>query len=169
VLDATALCAQALEVRRLRPSDRPRIEDELSRLSRDTLYRRFLRLVDASDVDVSWVQELDGPRHVAFGACLRATGEPLGLARAVVTGDEAEVAVTVIDRWQSRRVGTRLAQTLEQHLRAQGTAVMVATILAENRTAIALLRGLGARRSGPIEDGVIEMRLELLEPFAPPA
>ena len=153
--------APVLRLRLLRASDLPFVQRVLAELSAETLHRRFLGTVTAERVDLSWVAQLGGVRHVAVGACLSATGEPLGVARAVVAGDWAELAVTVVDRWQGRRVGTRLAQALAAELRSRGVRVVVGTLSVENRPAVALLHGLGARRSTPIEAGIIEMRAKL--------
>jgi RimJ/RimL family protein N-acetyltransferase len=118
-------------------------------------------VVRGPEVDLSWVDELAGPTHVAFVACHPLTGEPLGLARAVLQDDWAEIATTVVDRWQGQRIGTRLAQALAHELAERGTSVLVGTVAVDNPAAVALMRGLGARRVGPIESGTMEMRASL--------
>lgn len=148
-------------VRRLTSIDLPLIQQGLLGVSPETLYRRFLGVVRAPEVDLRWVSELAGPRHVAYGACLATTGEPLGLARAVIAGERAELAVTVVDRWQGNRVGSELALALISDLRTRGVAIVFATVSLQNRRAVALFRRLGARRTGPIEGGVMEMRAAL--------
>jgi RimJ/RimL family protein N-acetyltransferase len=147
-----------MRVRRLWPGDLALVERGLARLGPDTLYRRFLAGKRAADVDLAWVAELGGSRHLAYGACLAATGEPLGVARAVIAGEQAELAVTVVDRWQGHGVGTELAGAVMADLRARGTEVALGTVSLENRRALALSRRLGARRSGPVDGGVTEMR-----------
>jgi GNAT superfamily N-acetyltransferase len=153
--------AETIRIGRLRPGDLGAIRRGLAELGAETLYRRFLRVVPADRVDLAWTSELDGPRHVAYGACAAATGDPLGLARAVVVADRAELAVTVIDRWQGQRVGTRLSLVLLSDLRSRGVGLVVATVAYENRAAMAVCRRLGARSAGPVEAGVVEMQLAL--------
>jgi GNAT superfamily N-acetyltransferase len=161
MVDLASLPAVASRVRMLGPADLALVEQGVAQLSAETLYRRFWRVVRPPDVDLSWVAELAGPAHVAFGACHAGTGEPLGVARAVITGDRAEIAVTVVDRWQRRRIGTRLGLALRAELERRGTSVLTAEVMLENRAAIALLHTLGARVAGPIADGAVEMRAVL--------
>jgi ribosomal protein S18 acetylase RimI-like enzyme len=67
----------------------------------------------------------------------------------------------VVDRWQGNRVGTALALALLTDLRARGVTCVVGTVFLDNRPAVALFRRFGARRIGPIEGGVMEMRAVL--------
>ena len=76
-------------------------------------------------------------------------GEPVGIARLVRDGAEAEVAVAVGDDWQHRGVGGVLADRLAADARAAGIARLRATMHAENRASLALMwrmtRGLKSR------------------------
>jgi GNAT superfamily N-acetyltransferase len=78
-----------------------------------------------------------------------ADGEPVGIARLVRDGAEAEVAVAVGDDWQRRGVGTVLADRLSADARAAGIARLRATMHADNRASLALMwrmtRGLKTR------------------------
>jgi len=79
-------------------------------------------------------------------------GEPVGIARLVRDGAEAEVAVAVGDRWQCRGVGSVLADRLAADARAAGIESLRATMHAENRASLALMsrmtRGLKTRATG---------------------
>jgi GNAT superfamily N-acetyltransferase len=60
-----------------------------------------------------------------------------------------DVAVTVGDRWQGRGLGTALLARLIERARDEGHLALHATVLAENRASIAMLRRAGfASRSG---------------------
>ena len=76
-------------------------------------------------------------------------GEPVGIARLVRDGAEAEVAIAVADEWQRRGVGTFLADRLAADARAAGIERLRATMHAENRASMALMwrmaRGLKTR------------------------
>ena len=61
-----------------------------------------------------------------------------------------DVAVTVGDRWQGRGLGTALLARLIERASDEGHPALHATVLAENRASIAMLRRVGfVRRSGP--------------------
>jgi len=58
-------------------------------------------------------------------------GEPVGIARLVRAGAEAEVSVAVGDDWQHRGVGSVLADRLSADARAAGIERLRATMHAE--------------------------------------
>ena len=58
--------------------------------------------------------------------------------------DSAEVAVAVVDDWQGRGLGSALLEELTERAGEEGIERFTATVLAENRQVIELLRGLGA-------------------------
>jgi len=151
--------AGAVLVFRLCPADRPLVADAVRRLSPHSLYLRFGRPVAPAALDLRWVDALDGPIHVAYGALERTTGRPLGVARYVRDGalaPSAELAVAVVDAWQGRGVGRLMAVGLAAHARAGGIRTLRASVLAGNRPALALMRGLGARPVA-ISRGTVEL------------
>jgi GNAT superfamily N-acetyltransferase len=75
---------------------------------------------------------IDGRRHIAVAAFV--DDEPVGIARLIAVRDRpSDIAVEVVDRWQSRGIGTRLVLAVVEHARALGHTVVEADILAENR------------------------------------
>jgi GNAT superfamily N-acetyltransferase len=91
--------------------------DQLSPRSRQ---QRFLtakpRLTAA---DLRALTDVDGNHHVALVA-RDVAGRAIGIARFVRDRDDpatAEAAVTVVDAWQGRGVGTRLARALSDRAR----------------------------------------------------
>jgi L-amino acid N-acyltransferase YncA len=82
-----------------------------------------------------------------------ATRDVVGVARFAALPDEegvVDVAVTVGDLWQGRGLGTALLARLIERARDEGHLVLHATVLAENRASIAMLRHAGfVSRSGP--------------------
>jgi GNAT superfamily N-acetyltransferase len=154
----------AVDLWRLTSADVDVVRRLLDGVSADTLYRRFQRLVRPADVDLSWVARLDSQSDFAIVASDAQGGEPLGLARAVRRDDWAEIAVTVVDSWQGRRIGTCLAHRLADELTSQGVAWLSGVVSLENKPALAVMRGLGARRVGGLDWGVLEMRATLPRP-----
>ena len=149
-----------LHVRPVVAADRPRLEAALHALGPESRQRRFGRVAIPADEALRWLGELDGCSRVALCACHAVTGEALAVARYVRApdgGSVAEIAVTVIDAWQGRRIGTLLARRLAAHARECGIAELLAEIGADNVRAIKLMRGLGAPRA-TAHWGVVEMR-----------
>jgi RimJ/RimL family protein N-acetyltransferase len=144
---------------RLCPADGPLVIEAVRGLSAQSLYLRFGRPIAPAALDLGWVDALDGPVHVAFGALERAGGRPLGVARYARDGalaPTAEVAVAVVDAWQGRGVGRLMLGRLAAHARAAGIATLRASVIAGNRPALALMRGLGARPVA-ISRGTVEL------------
>ncbi len=118
---------------------------------------RLLRFGGAKNVltasDLEQLSRVDGDHHVLVAVV---AGEPVGIARLVRDGAEAEVAIAVADEWQHRGVGTFLADRLAADARAAGIERLRATMHAENRASMALMwrmaRGLKTRCvSGQLE------------------
>jgi RimJ/RimL family protein N-acetyltransferase len=151
---------------RLCPADRLLVDEAVRALSPRSLYLRFGRPVDPAALDLRWIDALEGPIHVAYGALERATGRPLGVARYARAGDgapEAELAVTVVDAWQGRGVGRLMVGGLAAHARAAGIATLRASVIAGNRPALALMRRLGARAVA-VSRGTVELAADLEAP-----
>src|SRR3954452_13689907 len=136
-----------IRMRALGPGDRAAIEAAFRRLSLATVRARFLGHVKATPQLFAWIDELDGHDRVAVGASHALTGEPLGLARFIRhAGDPAtaDAAITVIDGWQRRGVGTALMLELTRRAGRAGIDTLSATTSVENGAARALARRLGA-------------------------
>ena len=149
-----------LHVRPVVTADRPRLEAALRALGPESRFRRFGRVAVAPEGTLRWLEELDGTTSFALGACHPRTGEVLGVARYVsAPGAQgtAEIAVTVADEWQGRRVGSVLAARLAAHAAACGIAELLAHVGADNVRAIRLMRGLSARPA-VASLGVLELR-----------
>ena len=116
-----------LEVRPVRPEDKPHFVAGFARLSRESRHFRFLGNKNAlTETDLKYLTEVDGIDHVALVAVNRhADGreEGVGVARFVRLKDDAqaaEVAITVPDPWQRRGIGTMLFDRLVAEARARG-------------------------------------------------
>ena len=154
--------AQTPALRLLTPGDEPIVRTGFVALSPTSRHLRYGLPVCDADRALEWVRLLGNGTHVALGACTE-NGEPVGLARYVRRSDSAEVAVTVLDAWQNRGVGTLLLESLCTYAQGAGISALRASILAENRRALKLAQGFGARRSGR-DGGMLEYELQLLDP-----
>src|SRR5262249_26789271 len=88
-----------VELRPIRPEDKPIFLDGFARLTPESRYLRFFTGKDhLTDAELAYLTEVDGERHFALGA-IAPDGRGAGVARFVRLEDEpdvAELAVTVV-------------------------------------------------------------------------
>ena len=104
---------------------------------------RQLRFGGAKNVllpgELEQLARVDGDHHVlvAYDG-----SEPIGIARLVRDGREAEVAFAVADDWQGKGVGTLLVERLAADARAAGIVRLHCEVRADNTPSLALCRKL---------------------------
>jgi RimJ/RimL family protein N-acetyltransferase len=157
---ASELSLRDLELKLLTPDDEPLVRRAFMALSRESRYLRYGLPMRETGRALDWVALLGEGTHVALGAC-GTNGEPVGVARYVRSQESAEVAVTVVDDWQGRGIGSRLLDALCTHARAAGLSLLRAAVLAENERATRLIERAGGRRTGR-EGFWLEFELPLL-------
>ncbi len=172
----TLLDGTPIVVRPVRPEDRDIIRAGFNRLSPESRYFRFMTAIsELSDAQLDYLTKLDFVDHVAWLA-VRADhpNEGLGVARYVRTKDDpstAEAAVTVIDEYQGRGLGTLLLALLATVARAAGVLTFRAYVLQHNARMRRLLEQFGARTTLD-SPGVLRMDVDLDPdglPDSPPA
>ena len=156
-----------VRLRQIRSSDKDLLRSGFQRLSKDARYRRFLvptpRLTAPT---VRYLTEVNHHDHEAIVALDEDTGEGVGVARFVRSGerpDLAEGAVTVVDEWQRRGLGTLLLEVLGVRAREEGITSFTALVLANNDRAIELLESLGPVRIVDREAGTVEIEMAIPE------
>lgn len=151
--------------RPIEPGDKDALVAGFEQLSDESRYRRFLSATPRlSESQLRYLTEVDHDRHEAIIAFAEETGEPVGVARYVRYPDDptdAEPAVTVVDDWQGRGLGTLLLAEISNRARAAGVERFTALVLATNDPIIALLGQLGTDPVEKIEDGVMTVQAEL--------
>jgi GNAT superfamily N-acetyltransferase len=149
-------------VRPITRDDRPLLRDGLARLSAASRYKRFLAARESfSESELDYLTNVDHHDHEALLAFDVATGEGVGLARYVRTGERtAEPAITVADAWQGRGLGSRLAHLLALRAREAGIRSFTAVTLGSNRAAACMLASLGTTRASS-SDGHLLLRTDL--------
>jgi GNAT superfamily N-acetyltransferase len=104
---------------------------------------RQLRFGGAKNVllpgELERLARVDGDHHVLVAYDGR---EPVGIARLVRDGTEAEVAFAVADEWQGHGVGTVLVDRLAADARAAGIVRVRCDVRADNAPSLALCRRL---------------------------
>jgi RimJ/RimL family protein N-acetyltransferase len=152
----------------LLPTDAETLRDMFRRLSPESRQSRFLHVLD--ELDDPMIRRLtgsvDGVRHIALLLVVlpqEGKEEPVGVARLVQDPDDpatADAAVTVVDDWQGRGVGTALVTALLQRRPPEVTRLRT-FVAADNRASLALLAGAGRVSSGLPEQGVVNVTVEL--------
>jgi GNAT superfamily N-acetyltransferase len=147
------------DVRPITPDDTEALRRLFSRLSQETIYKRFFRPVkEPSAKDLAFLTSVDHGRREALVA--EAGGEVIAVARYDRLGDsdEAEVAVLVEDAWQGQGIGARLVRRLAGLAQSRGMTVFTSTILGDNRAASGLLHAVDAHPDVHVEAGELVVR-----------
>ena len=153
-------------VRPIRPDDRDRIVLAFGRMSEQSRYQRFLTAInELSESDLRYLTEVDHHDHEALIACDTETGDAIGVARFVRLdgGASAEAAVTVIDEWQGRGLGTVLCNLIADRARTEGVRRFTALLLAANEQMRDLLATLGPAKVISRDAGTIVVEVEIPE------
>ena len=154
-----------LDARPVEPEDRDLIRRGFERLSPESRYRRFLIPVpELHDRMLTFLTEVDHRNHEALLTLDAATGEVLAVARFVRLESDpacAEVAVTVVDDWQRRGLGTALLDALADRAREESVTRFTGVALAENRDVLGLFGKLGAVRVVGHGPGTVELAVDL--------
>jgi nucleotide-binding universal stress UspA family protein/GNAT superfamily N-acetyltransferase len=134
-----------IAIRPIAPEDRDELAAGFERLSPESRYRRFFGpMKELSPRDLDRLTRVDHRDHEALVALDAATGHGVAVARYVRTApEEAEPAVVVADDWQRRGVASALLERLAARARAEGIVTFRAPVLAQNASAIGLLKRLG--------------------------
>ena len=143
-------------MRPIAPADKALLQAGVAALSPESAYGRFLTGKSSlTPAELRYLTEVDGVDHIALlvlhGIELVAVGR---IVRDQTQRDIAELAVVVADNWQRRGIGRTL--TRELTLRS-GVDRVSGTMLATNRAALALMRGIGPLEYSAISGGVREV------------
>jgi RimJ/RimL family protein N-acetyltransferase len=136
-------------IRPVRSADAPLVADGFARLSARSRQLRFLTpKKELSPAELRHFTDVDHHHHhEALGALDHADGRGVGIARYVRDADDpqaAEIAVTIIDDWQGRGLGTELVTQLSDRARSAGIRRFTALVAADNPAMAGLLRAVRA-------------------------
>jgi RimJ/RimL family protein N-acetyltransferase len=135
-------------IRPIQSADAPLLADGFARLSAESRRLRFLTLKnELSAAELRCFTQVDHHDHEALGAVNHLDGRGVGIARYIRDAEDpqaAEVAVTVLDHWQRRGLGTELLTRLTDRARQEGIRRFTALIDADNPAVDALLRNTSA-------------------------
>lgn len=150
------------------PMDREALREGFESLSLGSRNHRFLSSVPHLTENMldHLIDDVDGIDHVALALVViddEDVGTPVGVARIIRYADrpsEADLAVTVIDRWQGRGVATALLSQLVRE-RPAGVSRIVTTVASDNTASLAMLRRLGETTVTPAGVDRLDVTVEL--------
>jgi len=129
-----------LTLRVVDKSDLEAVVETYRGLSPQSIYRRFFTLTpDPAPLVAHQFEMIDHRDHEAL--VVLEGDEVVGIAhwdRAGCCPDQAEIAITIADRWQHRGLGRVLIRALAGNAYRHGIETLTATVLAENRGALRL-------------------------------
>ncbi len=152
-------------VRPERPDDKALLLDGFRRLSDESRIRRFMAPIkELSEEQLRYLTEIDYVDHFAWAAVLADRPDVgIGVGRYIrleAEPDVAEIAITVVDEYQGRGLGTLLLGMLAGTAQMAGIRRFRAFVLEDNAVMRTLLSDLGveARHDAP---GVLAMDVPL--------
>jgi RimJ/RimL family protein N-acetyltransferase len=164
IKDSTYLCFKALE-----HADREKFLDGFKKLSRRTVYHRFFGFMkELTNQQVEDLLNTDKRDHVAWTAFDIADDDVIGIGvgrfrRSTTQPNEAELALTVIDEYQEKGVGTVLLAIMYYLAARLEIDIFTAVILSDNAKLIKRFKELGAKMTRAGSE--YEMRLPVLKDF----
>ena len=152
-------------IRALRLDDRERFLAAVASSSTQSLYRRFFAPKrNFTEREVAFFLDVDFVDHLALVAVLNEGDRPLigGGARCIVVQPgRAEVAFTVVDRYQGQGIGAVLMRHLAAIARQSGIKELVAEVLADNIPMLRVFEKSGLHFRTRQEAGVVHVALRL--------
>lgn len=155
-----------LYVRHIKPADKEMLAAAWLELSPASQHRRFLAPKPClTKSDLRYLTEIDGHDHVALVAVrMDDPSRFVAVARYVRLKDDpesAEVAVTVADAMQGKRIGKQLGVLLSDEARGRGVQRFTAALLADNTPALRLMATMTDRLVSHIDHGVTDVVADL--------
>jgi GNAT superfamily N-acetyltransferase len=145
-------------IRPLRRGDVAGLQALHQRLSRDTIYRRYLSPRVPSVAELEQICRLN--EHDGGALAVVHQGTIIGAGYYVRNGERsAEPALLIEDRYQRQGIGAQLATELGQHALARGINTFVASIYPENRAVMRLIRASGLAYESVLAHGIREVRM----------
>lgn len=155
-----------VRLRPILPADKALLVEGFRRLSPESRYRRFMAPIEElTDDQLRFLTEIDYVDHFAWLAVdLGTNGHPgIGVSRYVRIPEEpdvAEAAVTVIDDYQGRGLGTLLLEALGAVALENGITRFRGYALEGNRAILDVLEDMGASTAHE-SPGMVRVEVDL--------
>ncbi|MGH8913232.1 MAG: GNAT family N-acetyltransferase [Acidimicrobiia bacterium] len=143
------------------PDDRALFAEGLRQMSLASRFARFgSGVASLGEAELRYLTEVDQVSHVAWGATI--DGQPAGVGRYIVdAAADAEIAITVVDRFQRIGLGRALFDALVATARAGGLETFRFAIEPWNRSVLRMLPGVDIVADET--DGMLGGRIEIAE------
>jgi len=148
------------ELRPIHPDDRVLLAEGLSQMSIESRFARFGTGVDhLTDAELDYLTNIDHVAHVAWGAVI--DGEPAGVGRYIRYSDPvcADIAVTVVDKFQGRGLGRALFDALIASARANQVDELCFAVQPFNEAVRRMLAGVEANLDET--EGLVQGRIDV--------
>lgn len=154
-----------IEIRAIRPDDRPAVLAAIARASPRSMFRRFFASRQKlTNEEIDYFLTVDFVNHVALVAVADEDGNRpiVGGARfVVVQPKKAEVAFAVIDAYQGQGLGTILMHHLGTIALGAGLRELVAEVLIENMPMLTVFAHSGYPMSKWLGTDSVHVTLDL--------
>jgi L-amino acid N-acyltransferase YncA len=135
-----------VEIRQVECGDAALLADGFARLSVRSRRLRFMRDKNSlTEAELRFLTCVDHHDHEALGA-LGPDGRGAAVARYIRDPEEpraAELAVTVVDEWQGRGLGSKLLALLCERARAEDVYWLTAQVAYDNHASSRMVRNAG--------------------------
>jgi GNAT superfamily N-acetyltransferase len=153
-----------VRIRPLSPGDDDSLRAMLSRLSRETIDKRFhLPMPRVPEWMLTYLADVD---HYDKEALVALVGDEIG-GHAMYARQEAreiEMAIVVEYRWQSRGIGRLLLECLAEEAGRRGIESFTGTVLGEYRDVLRFFSSVLLKAKFEIKDSMYNLHLPLANP-----
>lgn len=154
-----------LEVRAFRPDDGEALVAAAEQVGPRSRYLRFFTLKrEFTEREKTFFLNVDFDRHVALVGVFEEAGTKsiVGAGRYVMTEPgKAEVAFTVIDKYQGQGIGAALLRHLIVVARGRGLHTLIAEVLPENKPMLHVFRNSGLPVDMVSDRDVVHLTMQL--------
>jgi GNAT superfamily N-acetyltransferase len=167
-VEETLRDGSAIQIRAIRPDDKPRLLEYFAGLSAQTRYFRFFgHKRELTNQDLTRFTELDFHRHVGIAATLHRSGRErfVGVGRYIrkEAPSRAEIALAVLDQYQGAGVGPLLIRHLARIAHDNGITEFEARVRGDNSRMLAVLAGGGCIINHANGAGIVSFTLKCPE------
>ncbi len=169
--EETLATGERIRIRAACPDDRERLLDHLQHLSPESLRSRFFATKEDFTEQLVQLAGADFVNVVVLLAIAQSAGDEQvkGVAAYALiepSSPVAELAITVADADHHHGIGTLLLEHLTRIARAAGITVLEASVLSQNRAALAVLAHHGFRAESYEDPNVVHFKRNLADPQA---
>ena len=149
----------------VRPHNKKQISEGLRDMSPETIRNRFLGSKrEFSEQELQYLTQLDGWNHYAIGIEERLQRRGVAIIRLVRSSHsdtEAEVAITIIDEYQRKGLGSFLMDLITLAALERNIRTLSFTFLPQNEAIAKLIKRMGVPVPGPHNKDYVQLFLDL--------